>query len=113
MLRLATLENMPFIEMDPSLVWSMIEGYQNELAPEQRALDAFYAQKHCPQCGGSCRKEVISSHTFSDASTVVPRSVLRCLTCECLFDPHSGLRLEMGNLGKAEPAIPIIDPSDR
>lgn len=104
---------MPFVELDPELAWKAIEGYQNELAPEQRALDAFYRQYKCQRCGGTCRKETVVRHAFADAETLVPRSVLRCLSCDCLFDPHSGVRLEMGNLGKIQPPIPIIDPNKK
>lgn len=103
---------MPFTELDPILAWKAIEGYQNELAPEQKALDAFYRQFRCTRknCGASCRKEMLANHAFSDPDTLVPRSVLRCVRCESLFDPHSGLLLEMGNTAKAPPDIPIIQP---
>lgn len=104
---------MPFVEMDPLLIWKAIEGYQNELAPEQKGLDAFYRQFKCPRCGSDCRKETVLKHAFSDPDTRVARSVLRCLTCEALFDPHSGIRLEMGNPAKAPPDIPIIDPREK
>lgn len=101
---------MSFVELDPAIAWKAIEGYSNELAPEQKALDAFYRQFKCPRCGSECRREMLAKHMFSDPGTLVPRSVLRCTRCECLFDPHSGLRLEQGNLGKVQPDIPIIDP---
>lgn len=104
---------MPFVEMDPELIWKAIEGYTNELAPEQKALDAFYRQFRCPRCGSTCRKETLLNHAFADPDSLVPRSVLRCNTCEALFDPHSGIRLEMGNPYKAPPDIPILDPNKR
>ena len=104
---------MPFVEMDPQLIWKAIEGYQNELAPEQKALDAFYRQFRCPACGGNCRKECIPKHAFADPGTLVPRSVLRCLSCTALFDPHSGIRLEMGSPAKDPSAVPIIDPNKK
>lgn len=104
---------MPVKEMDPEFAWKAIEGYANELVPEQKSLDAFYRQFKCPRCGGNCRKEVLSArHAFSDPETLVPRSVLRCLSCDCLFDPHTGMRLEMGNPAKVPPDIPIIRPRD-
>lgn len=104
---------MPFKELDPELAWKSIEGYQNELVPEQRALDSFYRQFKCPRCGGNCRKETLNAvHAFADPETLVPRSVLRCLSCDCLFDPHTGIRLEMGNPAKVPPDIPIIRPPD-
>lgn len=88
---------MPFKEMDPVLARKAIEGYQNELEPQSRALDAFYRQFRCKRCGSECRKEFVSGHVFSDPDTLVPRACLRCPLCESLFDPHSGLFVELGN----------------
>ncbi|NDC42999.1 MAG: hypothetical protein EBZ77_15855 [Chitinophagia bacterium] len=102
---------MPFVELDPLLAWKAIEGYQNELATEQRSLDAFYRQFRCQRCNGPCRRETLLNHAFADPGTLTPRSVMRCELCEALFDPHSGIRLEMGNPAKAPPEIPIIVPS--
>ncbi len=102
---------MAFTPLDPTLAWKAIEGYQNELAPEQKVLDAFYRQHKCPRCEGDCRKEMMVRHAFAPG-TLVPRSVLRCHSCACLFDPHSNIIVEMGNLAKVEPAIPIIRPAE-
>lgn len=100
---------MAVVELDPLLAWKAIEGYQNELGPEQRTLDAFYRQFRCPRCKGPCRKETLLHHAFADPDTLSPRSVLRCTLCEALFDPHSGIRLEMGNPAKVPPDIPILN----
>lgn len=94
--------------MDPLLAWKAIEGFQNELDPEQKALDAFYRQFRCKRCGSSCRKELLVNHAFKDPDTLVPRSCLRCLACKCLFDPHSGLLLELGDMTKTPGGIPLI-----
>jgi len=94
---------MPIKEMDPVLAWKLIEGYTNELDPEQKGQDAFYRQFRCKNCGNACQKELNGGHTFSDPDTLVPRALLRCTICRCLFDPHSDLVLEMGNS-----LVPII-----
>lgn len=101
---------MPFVELDALLAWKAIEGYVNELAPEQKANDAFYRQFRCPRCQSACQRETLLNHAFADPSTMNPRSVLRCTSCTALFDPHSGIRLELGNPAKAPPDIPILDP---
>jgi hypothetical protein len=90
---------MKYIEMDPALAWKSIEGYQNELDAEQKGLDAFYRQFKCKQCGGPLQKEFLTKHAFSDPNTMNPRAVLRCTLCKWLFDPHSGLVLEVGEKG--------------
>lgn len=94
---------MPFVELDPLLAWKAIEGYQNELAAEQKTLDAFYRQFKCPCCQGPCRRETLSNHAFADPNTMSARSVLRCELCSALFDPHSGIRLEMGDPARVIP----------
>lgn len=84
--------------MDPTLAAKLVEGYQNELEPQRKALEALYRNCRCPKCKGACRKEFVSGHVFADPSILVPRSCLRCLTCDLLFDPHSDLVLEMGDV---------------
>lgn len=89
---------MPFIEMDPKLAFKAIEGYQNELGPEKRKLDAFYRQFVCKRCGGAVQKETASwRHAFGDPEILTPRAVLRCTQCRMLFCPHTGIILENGN----------------
>lgn len=101
---------MAIVEMDPELVWKAIEGYADELTPQQKVLDAMYRQFRCKRCGSVCQKEVDAHHTFADPDVLVPRCLLRCLACKALFDPHNDLILEMGNLAELRPTIPIIDP---
>ena len=89
-----------FVEMDPELALKLIEGYENELDPEAKKQEAFYRQMACPRCGGNCEKAFISAeHTFGDGA-LIPRSGMRCTLCDCLFDPHTGVILELGNVGK-------------
>jgi hypothetical protein len=97
-----------FKEMDPALAWKAIEGHENVLAPEAKVLDAFYRQFRCKRCGNAVRKEIDARHAFSDPETLNPRALLRCVTCNCLFDPHSGLVLEKGH--DVPPEIPLIVP---
>lgn len=82
--------------MDPELAAKLVEGYTNELEPQRKALEAFYRNCRCPKCRGECQRESVAGHTFADPDVLVPRSCLRCRTCDCLFDPHSNLVLEMG-----------------
>ena len=88
-----------FTPMDPALAAKLVEGYVDELTPARKALDAFYRQCRCPKCKGVCRKQYVAGHAFAEGSdSLVARSCLRCLTCDCLFDPHSDLVLEMGDV---------------
>jgi len=92
---------MPIVEMNPLEAWKAIEGYQNELSSETVAQDAFYRQFRCKRCEGPVQKEVSPRHAFSDPTSLVPRCLLRCTACRFLFDPHSGLAVEMGDMRKA------------
>lgn len=99
---------MPIIEMDPDAVRRAIAGYQNELEPERKALDAFYRQFRCKRCGGQVQKEYTKSHAFNDPDTLNPRALLRCTSCKCLFDPHSGVVLELGDMTQTSSGIPLV-----
>jgi hypothetical protein len=88
---------MVFTELDPEIARKAIEGYVDELTPQQTALAAFYRQFVCKRCGSKCRKEQVKGHVFADSDSLVPRSCLRCLACDALFDPFSGLLLEIGH----------------
>jgi uncharacterized protein with PIN domain len=90
---------MHYKEMDPALALKAIEGFENVLEPEAKAQEAFYRQFRCKRCGGQCRKEMVRGHVFSDPQTMVPRSCLRCPSCDILYDPHSDLVVEGPKLG--------------
>lgn len=94
-----------FKTLDPELARKAIEGYEDVLTPEKNKLDAFYRQFKCKRCGGNCRKEMVAGHVFA-ADSLSPRCVLRCLTCDLLFDPHSGILLELGII----PHNSVVDP---
>lgn len=102
---------MQFKPMDPELALKLVEGYQDELAPERKKLDAFYRQCRCPRCKKECQKEAAAGHVFpawgTSGESLVARSLLRCLHCRCLFDPHSDLVLERGD---PVPGIPLVSP---
>jgi hypothetical protein len=104
---------MEFQEMDPEIAWKLIEGYEDELSPAHKVQEAFYRQFTCPRCGrdGLARETISARHAFSDPDSPVPRAGLRCNSCSCLFDPHTGMLVEMGNPAKIPPDIPIIDPT--
>ena len=90
-----------FIEMDPEVALKAIEGHDNVLAPENTSMEAFYRQFVCPQCGGRCEKSFISPQHAFGGETLIARYGLRCVLCDCLFDPHSNsLIVELGSPGK-------------
>jgi len=103
---------MDFKEMDPELAIRLIEGQEDVLAGEGKKLDAFYRQFHCPRCetAGLQPEFTTPQFAFGDPNVPIPRAALRCRSCDCLFDPHNGILLEMGNPAKLPVEIPIIAP---
>lgn len=100
-----------FQEMDPDLARKLIEGYPPELEGEFLKRAAFYRQFNCPRCGGACGEHFISvAHAISE--DMLPRSGLKCSMCDCVFDPHSGLIIELGNLANINERVPpTLTPS--
>lgn len=104
---------MAYVTIPAELVRKAIEGYENVLDPDNTKLEAFYRQFACRRCGGSYHKEFSPSHAFSGNSDhLVARALLRCNDCKSLFDPFSGLMVEMGNPAAIPPVVPIIKKSD-
>ncbi len=86
--------------MDPEEILSLIEGVEDVLQPEAKGLEAFYRQFVCPVCASPCHKEYHPGHMFRDPNVLNPRAILRCNSCRHLFDPHSGLTVELGEQPK-------------
>jgi len=100
-----------FKEMDPALAAKLIEGFDNELDGEQKKLDAFYRQFRCPKCKGNMAKHFISvQHAFPDGA-LVPHSGLKCLSCDLVLDPHTGIVVGLGTAG-ADIALAVAVDDD-
>jgi hypothetical protein len=103
---------MAFVTMDPELARKAIEGIENVLEPERLKFEAFYRQFKCERCGGEYHKEFSRRHAFPEGGeNLIARALLRCSAGRALFDPFSGMYVEMGNPAAVPPAIPIIKPS--
>ena len=100
--------------LDPEITLKLLEGFEDTITPLSKKRDTFYEQQTCPYCEGDNLTKTADSKTIFRNNDPLPRFLLSCDNCNCLFDPHSGLILSMGNLGKAfEPAVPLIDgPED-
>lgn len=98
-----------FKELPPGVAEKMLEGYEDTLTDKVKEEFDFVSKQMCPRCGGGVTPEQDMKRMIRGG---VPRPLARCGECLCLFDPYSGLLLEMGNLGRLEPAIPIIRPAE-
>lgn len=104
-----------FKPLDPELAWKAIEGFEDVLAPEAKALDAFYRQFVCPRCKSGLTKQFDSRHAFGAGNgDVVAHALLHCGNCGYLVDPHTNLVLDSGNPSKMPVEVsPIWTPGSR
>ena len=101
---------MPYQPADPAKLEKMVEGHEDVISgPFQQEVEAV-TRVPCPRCGGSVQPEADIPRMVRQGST---RYGLlgRCTVCGCLFEPDMGLIVELGNLGRLEPAVPLIDPN--
>lgn len=100
-----------FKELDPKKVLEILQGHEDTLTESlQKEMD-YVLDNRCPRCDGTISAEMDIQRTINSSSAHAYYNC-RCNECGCLFSPYSGMIVEMGNLGKLEPAIPIIHPSD-
>lgn len=98
-----------FKELDPEVVRKLLEGYQDELAPEEKKNAAFYRQFKCTRGCGDLQREFDMRHAFADPDVLTPRALLRCPHCRYLMDPFTGLVIEVGDPSKVPmEASPIL-----
>jgi hypothetical protein len=98
--------------LDPEITRKLLEGHKDVISQAAEDRDKFYSTTSCPRCGGSCKK-MGNYSTMYTADEPLPRFCLKCLACGEEFDPHSGLVLKPGNVGKAVvPSIPILSGPD-
>lgn len=104
-----------FKPLDPELAWKAIEGFEDVLSPEAKALDAFYRQFTCPRCKGGLVKKFDSRHAFGPGNTdMTAHALLNCTTCGYLVEPHTNLVLDSGNPAKMPVSVsPIWTPGSR
>lgn len=98
-----------FVELDPAEVRRLLAGHPDELSGEKLKMDAYYRQHQCPRCGGKCDRAFLGEHhAFAkDSGWLLPRSGLKCCLCDCVFDPHSGVIVSLGNVGKIKERMDV------
>ena len=98
--------------LDPRITLKLLEGREDVITPLAQERERFYKSQRCPRCSGDANSKVGDpKHLFVEGEAL-PRYQLRCDNCSCLFDPFSGIVLEMGNLGEAfKPSVHILGDS--
>jgi hypothetical protein len=96
-------------ELDPATILAAIAGIPNEIEGPLRVQEAFYRQQRCHSCGSQhLTRQTDTRHCFADPDSIVARSLLRCTECHYLFDPHTGMTIEMGNPGRIPDPVHIL-----
>jgi|SRR5688572_11069602 len=104
----------PMKELDPEVARKAVEGYEDVLGAEAKALDDLYSTFKCPRGCGALHREIDSRHAFADPNILVPRSLLKCHNCGYLIEPHSRVVIESGDASKIPvESSPIIQPGRR
>lgn len=89
-----------FKPLSEELHLKLVEGYTDELTPENRKMEAFYrSYGNCKRCGDGLRKE-FDVRTAYDHDDLLPHALLRCDNCGFLADPFTGLIVESGSPAK-------------
>ena len=100
--------------LDPEVILRMLVGHKDIITPMAQEREKFYQSQSCPHCGGATFTKHATSADIFRGNDPLARYQLICQDCDCLFDPHSGLVLKLGNRAKAwGPPVPLIDgPED-
>lgn len=96
--------------MDKDEILSILANQVDVLGPAVRRRWEFFDALRCPDCGGGVMEERTSRDMESPpADGMTPYGRARCIACRSLFDPITGLVLEMGSPANAiEPAVRIL-----
>ena len=99
--------------IDPRITAKLLEGYKDTITEAAKQREQFYHDQICPYCQGTELRRHGDIRFMFRPNDPLPHYQLTCMNCDCLFDPHSGIVLKIGNLGKAlVPAFPIIGGSE-
>lgn len=83
-----------FKEMNPEDVWRAIEGYSDVVTPALRTQDTTLKYTPCPVCEQTNTQAFVNPSNPFSPGAIAPNKLLRCLGCECEFDPITRLILK-------------------
>lgn len=101
--------NMKLITLPLEIRRRLLEHEPDTLTPLVEAKNKKAALP-CPRCGGAMH-QFLAERPFTSTS-ILPRTVARCVDCSCEMDMQSGLMVKMGNPAQVEDPFPIIKPKD-
>jgi hypothetical protein len=102
---------MPYKPADPDKLAEIINEYEDAITEPFHQEVEEVTRYPCPRCGGQVQPEADIDRMIRQGSTRYGL-LSRCTDCGCLSEPDMGIIIELGNLGRLEPAIPLINPDD-
>lgn len=96
-------------QLDPEITLRLLEGHQNAVSPLARERDDFYKKQKCNECGSTALQKTQDPKRIFQENDPIARWLLNCKDCGAVFDPHTGLLINMGNPARAMvPTVPIF-----
>ena len=83
---------MIFKTMKPEDIRKTLEGHENIIDPAVKELESFFKRLSCPKCGGEVMAIVNARKPFKQ-NEILPNYLAKCKTCECEFEPYTGIQL--------------------
>lgn len=101
-----------FRTLPPHIIRRLTRGIQDELTPLAKERSLKIQQMPCPRCKSAMEPHIHPTHTFTEAE-MLPRTMARCVECQCTVDPQTGLVLDTGDPRLVQDDdLPIIRPAD-
>lgn len=82
---------MIFRELDPDAARGFLEGHADVLTPMVEKEARFLKGCACLKCGESTTEPFVDPQRPFSPSSPLPNQRVRCLSCQCEFDPRTGL----------------------
>lgn len=102
---------MSYVPLHPEFLQNCIENYEDTITEQHQKDIERCTESSCPRCGGKCIAKANVDQMLRQGSTRYAY-LAECIECGCLHNPDSGIIVELGNLGRLEPAIPIVRPAE-
>lgn len=68
------------------------------ITPALKEEQDFLAGRSCPKCGsGHCQPVIDNANPFGGPG-ILPKKLLLCHNCQVMFEPYTGIQLNMGRV---------------
>lgn len=93
---------MPFKELDPEIIFGVLENEVDVLTPAAAERTEIYSKAVCPCCDSTG----FDLEARSPGPNLLPYPVCVCQSCGCRWDPKSSIILSDGQVTLSSELIP-------